>query len=256
MNKILESANLFEMFENSVKIYAKLPCQTYRLGNGDWHTLTFEKTMKNVHRLANSFSKMGIKKGSHILIFSDNRYEWITADLALLSLGAVDIPRSTTAPLSELSFIASHSDAEFAIIENETLYDAVKSVITSGKILTFDKSTRFTCIEELMQNGSEDFIFPKIDSDTLATIIYTSGTTGNPKGVMLTHSNFMHNVKAITPLIRYKPFGKIGERALSILPVWHVFERIFEYICLAGGSETCYSMQSILQTISGKYVLL
>lgn len=241
MYRILESQNLFEMFENSVKVHSKLPCQTYRLGNGDWHTLSYEKTLKNVRRLASSLKKTGIKEGTHVLLFSDNRYEWITADLALLSLGAIDVPRSTTAPIRELSFIASHSDAEYAIIENESIYDSVKSILPDEKIFTFDKSIRFTCIEDMMQSGDEDFEFPEIKKENLATIIYTSGTTGNPKGVMLTQGNFMHNVKAITPLIHFKPFGKNGERSLSILPVWHVFERTYEYVCLAGGAETCYS---------------
>ena len=241
MNDILQSRTLYEMFEKSASTHAKLPCQTYRLGNGDWHTLTYEKVLKNVRRLAESFSRIGIKKNSHVLIFSDNRYEWLTADLALQSLGAVDVPRSASAPISELSFIASHSGAEFAIIENESLYDSVKSAIPDERILSFDKSLRFSCVEDLMLSGNVDFELPAVDEGDLATIIYTSGTTGNPKGVMLTHANFMHNVRAITPLIRFKPFSINGEKSVSILPVWHVFERTYEYVCLAGGAETCYS---------------
>ncbi|MGE3063709.1 MAG: long-chain fatty acid--CoA ligase, partial [bacterium] len=229
------------MFEISAKIHAKLPFLTYRLGNGDWHTLNYEKTLKNVRRLADSFSRMGIKKNTHVLVFSDNRYEWITADLALLSIGAVDVPRSSTAPKSELSFIASHSEAEFAIIENENLYDAVKNIIPDDRIMTFDKSAGFGCIENMILSGDEDFKPEGVSESDLATIIYTSGTTGNPKGVMLTHANFMHNVRAITPLIRFNPQGKHGERSLSILPIWHVFERCYEYVCIAGGAETCYS---------------
>ncbi|MEO0238183.1 MAG: AMP-binding protein, partial [candidate division WOR-3 bacterium] len=240
MEKILNSKTLFEMLENSVEKYSSRILQSYREQNGI-KNITYKEFFEKVKKVSSAFRKLGIKKGTKVLLISDNRYEWLIADMALLSIGAVDVPRSSSSPESELGFIAKHSDSEFAIIEDEKLYQSIKGIIKSEKIIVFNRSENFINFSDLFKDDGKEYEKANIDKDDLVTIIYTSGTTGNPKGVMLTHKNFMHNVSAITPLIKFKTYGKEGDVTVSVLPVWHIFERTFEYVCIAGGAKIYYS---------------
>jgi len=235
-----KASNLVEMFQGSVKEFENFPVQIYRVGPEEWHTLTYGELYSIVKRVASSLNRIGIKKGIKVVLFSDNRYEWLALDLAILFNGAIDVPRGKMAPEDELSFITKHSGAEYAIIENKSLLSTTSN-IPGERTIIIEKTEGYLSFDELVSSGDENFSPPEIRPNDLATIIYTSGTTGNPKGVMLTHSNFMHNVSTITPLIKINPKKQGGERALSILPTWHSFERTFEYCCLAGGAEICYT---------------
>jgi len=235
-----KATNLVEMFINSAKEFENFPVQTYRLAPEKWHTLTYSELYSIVKRVASSLNRIGVNKGIKVVLYSDNRYEWLVLDLAILFNGAIDVPRGKMAPKDELSFIAEHSGAKYAIIENKSLLSTVSNIPRERTII-IEKTDGYVSFDELVSSGDENFSPPKIRPEDLATIIYTSGTTGNPKGVMLTHRNFMHNVSSITPLIKINPNRKGGERALSILPTWHSFERTFEYCCLAGGAEICYT---------------
>ncbi|MEO0288061.1 MAG: long-chain fatty acid--CoA ligase [candidate division WOR-3 bacterium] len=240
MEKILNSKTLFEMLENAVEKYSLRTLQSYREQDGI-KNITYKEFFEKVKRVSSAFRKMGIKKGTKVLLISDNRYEWLIVDMALLSIGAVDVPRSSSSPESELSFIAKHSDSEFAIIEDEKLYQPIKGIVKQENVVVFNRSENFINFSALLKDDGNEYKKSDIDKDDLVTIIYTSGTTGNPKGVMLTHKNFMHNVSAITPLIKFKTYGKDGDVTVSILPVWHIFERTFEYVCIAGGAKIFYS---------------
>lgn len=241
MENILQSKNLQEMFMHSSEAYANLPAQQFRDKDGNWSVFTFRELKYNAECVASSLSSMGVAKGMHVIFFSDNRFEWMTIDTALNMLGAVNVPRAATAPEKELSFIAEHCDAEFAIVEKSSLLGVIPGKIDKSRTIVIEPCEGYTSFYDLMNGDPSKLNKAEISPEDLATIIYTSGTTGNPKGVMLTHRNFMHNVKAITPIIRVNPWRPGGERALSILPIWHVFERSFEYVCLAGGVETCYT---------------
>ncbi len=241
MKDIITSSTLVEMFFKTVKEFSSCPALRFRIRENEWKTISYEEFSYLVRKVASGLSKMGIEKGTKVALFSDNRYEWIVFDMAILSLGAIDVPRGSSAPHKELSFIIGHSGAEFAILEREALLPAVEGLIPESNIIIIEKSDSYKTFEDILNEGDEYFSPPNVSSDDIATIIYTSGTTGNPKGVVLTHGNFMHNVRAITPLIKTYPHGKDGERALSILPTWHSFERAFEYCCIASGVETCYT---------------
>lgn len=240
MEKIINSKTLTEMFENSVARYPFRIIQSYRKNNSIVN-ITYKEFFEKVKKVSSALRKLGVKKGTKVLLISDNRYEWLISDIALMFIGGIDVPRSSSTPESELNFIAKHSDSEFAIIEDEKLYEPIKDVIKKEKVIVFNYSQNFINFSELLSDDAKEFKRENINGDDLVTIIYTSGTTGNPKGVMLSHKNFMHNVSTITPLIKFKTFGKEQDVALSILPVWHIFERTFEYVCIAGGAKTFYS---------------
>jgi len=225
----------------------------YRVGEDEFR-VTYEKFFEDVLILAKAFKDSKVRKGDKVFLLSDNRYSWIVTDLALQALGAVSVPRGTDTPPSEIEFIVKHSDSEFLVIETESLYKELQEVIKSLKFKAvfivagaekhswFDKAASYGQLLEDRSIEPRDIEWFKglaetITPDDLLTIIYTSGTTGTPKGVMLTHSNIMHNVRTLPPLIR------LGEDDVwvSILPTWHIFERTAEYIHVAKGSCLVYS---------------
>lgn len=225
----------------------------YRVGEDEFR-VTYEKFFEDVLILAKAFKDNKVRKGDKVFLLSDNRYSWIVTDLALQALGAVSVPRGNDTPPSEIEFIVDHSDAEFLVIETEALYKEYQSLIKSLKFKAvfivagaekhswFDKATSYAQLLEDRSIEPRDIewfkgLAEKITPDDLLTIIYTSGTTGTPKGVMLTHSNIMHNVRTLPPLIRLGA----DDVWVSILPTWHIFERTAEYIHVAKGSCLVYS---------------
>ena len=227
---------------------------------------TWAEFTGDIAALAAGLSSYGVKKGAHTAFFADNRYEWAVTDYALMSIGAVSVPRgSDTAPL-EQKFIYSHSDSNFLVMENSSHLKELLALFSSEELRSVERiflmdeegspqraefiraGDRITYYSEVMARGRQAvkenpgwyaLKIKEIATDDLATIIYTSGTSGNPKGVMLTHGNFLHNVRAITPLL-WIDINK-GELTVSVLPSWHVYERAFEYCMAAGGVTLFYS---------------
>jgi len=225
----------------------------YRVGEDEFR-VTYEKFFEDVLILAKAFKDSKVRKGDKVFLLSDNRYSWIVTDLALQALGAVSVPRGTDTPPSEIEFIVNHSDSEFLVIETESLYKELQELIKSLKFKAvfivagaekhswFDKAASYGQLLEDRSIEPRDIewfkgLAEKITPDDLLTIIYTSGTTGTPKGVMLTHSNIMHNVRTLPLKIDLGP----EDVWVSILPTWHIFERTAELIHIAKGSCLVYS---------------
>lgn len=244
---------LFHTFLESCATYRNNIAFIYRVGEDEFR-VTYEKFFEDVLILARAFKANKVRRGDKVFLLSDNRYAWIVTDMALQALGAVSVPRGCDTPPSEIEYIVTHSESEIIILETEKLYKDYQTVIKSLKpkavfIIAgdekhswFDKATSYT---ELLADRTieprdiEWFrgLADTITLETLLTVIYTSGTTGKPKGVMLDHSNIMHNVRNLPPLI------ELNERDVwvSILPTWHIFERTAEYIHVAKGSCLVYS---------------
>jgi long-chain acyl-CoA synthetase len=217
-------------------------------------TITYEKLFEDVLLLSRAFKAKKVTKGSKVMFLCDNRYEWMVTDLALVSLGAISIPRGSDTPTSELEFIMQHSSCEFLICENEVLYGQHEEMVKSLKLKAifilqaknlhtiFDNTYSYNDLlkdRKIYQNEIEEFSALKenLNEDDTFTLIYTSGTTGKPKGVILTHKNIMHNVRNLPKLI-----GLRGDDLwVSILPSWHIFERAAEYLSLSEGCCTVYS---------------
>jgi len=243
----------FHTFLESCEQHRDNTAFIYRVGEDEFK-VTYEKFFEDVLLLARAFKDNKVRKGDKVFILSDNRYSWIVTDLALQSLGAVSVPRGTDTPPSEIEFIVNHSDSEFLVIETDSLYNECQTLIKSLKLKAvfivagsekhswFDKATSYSKLLENRSIEPRDIewfkgLADKITPEDLLTIIYTSGTTGTPKGVMLNHSNIMHNVRTLPPLIRLGA----DDVWVSILPTWHIFERTAEYIHVAKGSCLVYS---------------
>ncbi|WP_027370730.1 AMP-dependent synthetase/ligase [Desulfovermiculus halophilus] len=244
---------LYDAFLLSYKQYKTQPACIYRAG-GEEFTVSYEKLFADVLLLAKAFRDYNMVKGSKVFLLSDNRYSWLVTDLALISLGAVSIPRGSDTPAQEVEYILDHSQADFLIVETSSLAvqhaDLIASRALKGIFVIDDDQRQFLppTILTYSQILSDRNISPHdvrtvlsqgrdLRPNDLVTIIYTSGTTGLPKGVMLTHANIMHNVVHLPSLIAVSS----NDRWLSILPSWHIFERTAEYIALAHGCCLVYS---------------
>lgn len=218
-----------------------------------WKYLSGTEVIEKIKRIALGLSELGVKAGDRIAIISENRPEWSLTDLAILSLRAVNVPIYTTQAVDQIRYILEDSDAKMLFVSGKKLLkhaeQAIQSVERLERIVMFDADSkpendgRAMTLDEVMKVGegvgdSVDFerLMSEIEADDLATIIYTSGTTGEPKGVMLTHENFVSNVNAISKGLPIRS----NDRSLAVLPLSHIFERTVFYVLCSNGVSIHY----------------
>lgn len=230
--------------------HAKPDALNYKLA-GEWINIPAETFVDRVRNVALGLAELGIKPGDRIALLSENRPEWSIADLAILSLGAINVPIYTTQAVDQIRYILTDSGTRAIFVSNRKLFRHARTALEGldflERIIFFDDPDgddieRSTTLESLERLGREraknhpaafEAYLKAIRPDDLATIIYTSGTTGEPKGVMLTHANFISNVQSIVGGL---PISST-DIALSVLPLSHIFERTGFYIfCYAGVS--------------------
>ncbi|MDR1901492.1 MAG: long-chain fatty acid--CoA ligase [Treponema sp.] len=234
-------------------------------GNGHFRIKTYQQFYDEVRFTAAGLMDLGVRRGDMVGIISDNRHEWLVSDFGILSIGAVDVPRGCDATVQELIYIFGITECGICFVENQK---QVKKILTCkhelprlGILITYDPVDEETEAEvksegmevhyyaslialgqkrEVLKPGGVDKEIDQGNSDDLATIIFTSGTTGEPKGVMLTHGTFLHQLPSFSAVFEAKP----GEIFLSVLPVWHVFERAIEYVIIYLKAGIAYSKPS------------
>jgi long-chain acyl-CoA synthetase len=226
----------------------------YKVGDV-WNKLSGTEAVARIRNIALGLARLGVKAGDRIAIISENRPEWSLTDLAILSLRAVNVPIYTTQAVEQIRFILENSGAKMLCISGAKLYkhaeEAVRSVERLERLIFFDADSvpenerRAISLESVEQQGASaaesetaslDEELARIGSDDLATIIYTSGTTGEPKGVMLTHDNFVSNIVAISNALPIEN----TDRSLAVLPLSHIFERTVFYVLCANGVSIHY----------------
>lgn len=218
---------------------------------GIWKKLYYKDVILQINNLATSLIELiGFPKSytpddmEKIAIISNNRPEWLITDLAVQEAGAVLTPIYPTVGIADLEFILKDAAVKIVFVSNQEIYDRFKSVLDNGqyKVYSFDKLNNIENWESLLIQRSTETNLEQsrqnITEDTLATLIYTSGTTGQPKGVMLTHKNIMSNVKDCMPCFN---FANSFEKALSFLPLNHIFEKTLSYIYLYKVAEIYYA---------------
>src|SRR5215210_5042359 len=204
---------------------------------GQWLYIPGEAIIQRVRAVALGLSALGVKKGDRVALLSENRPDWSVVDLAILSLGAVNVPIYTTQAPEQVRYILEDSGARVLFVSGKKVYrharPGVVAVETLERVIFFDTDAAAglegaLTLFELEQTGAQlDEAEPEVFSRALnavgaadlATIIYTSGTTGEPKGVMLTHGTFVSNV----------------------LPLSHIFERVVFYVFCRNGVSVAYA---------------
>jgi len=234
--------------------HGKQDALNHKIGS-EWLSISADTFVDRVRNVALGLAELGIKPGDRIALLSENRPEWSIADLAILSLGAINVPIYTTQAVDQIRYILVDSGTRAIFVSNRKLFKhaakALEGLEFLDRIIFFDGQEihdveRATTLEALERNGQHraqdkpavlEAYLKAIKPDDLATIIYTSGTTGEPKGVMLTHANFISNVLAITAGL---PISS-SDIALSVLPLSHIFERTGFYIFCYNGVSVYYT---------------
>lgn len=215
--------------------------------------VTFRQLASDVERLAAGLVARGIGHGDRVGLMSENRYEWLLADLATMFFGAIDVPRGVDTAPAEMRFILEHSGCRCVFVEND---DVAREMVHEQQHLP-QLQTIFSLQEtsavpgvialpELLAQGDAwlavnpqgvELLSERVGPQDVATIVYTSGTTEDPKGVVLTHDNILSNVRTANMVF---DFGQ-EDRFLSILPPWHVYERMMDYVAVCFGAEMVYT---------------
>jgi len=223
---------------------------------GIWRKYSTAEVKELVDRLAAGLLHLGIsgndmsvEKRDKIALISNNRPEWMLLDLAVQKTGAVLVPVYPTLAANELEFVLNDAEVKLVFVSDKELFQKVQSIrdkVPSIKaVFTFDYIQPSLHWKEIMSKAGEDDLkklaiaASSIRYEDMVTIIYTSGTTGTPKGVMLSHKNILSNVISSTEV--FAEFCTAGDRALSFLPLNHIFERMVTYIYLFNGVSVWYA---------------
>ena len=254
-----------QMIYKKSQDFPELNIQFSKNTEGTFLPTTYKDFVNTMLDFSAGLLSIGEKEYSNIGLICDNRKEWLVCSMGIMATKSRDIPRGSEATIKDLSYILSFAECKTVVTENKILFNrilecknelpALQNIIiinpadsdlsnpkaTGLNIFSYDeilsKGNNFrqnnpNKMEEIMLSGTED------DS---ATIIFTSGTTGTPKGVELTHKNFLCQVEDISKRLPLKQ----GNKALCMLPVWHVYERELEYFLLYVGVALCYSKPAI-----------
>ena len=221
-----------------------------------WSSLSTQEFINNTNKISRGLLKLGIKSNEKIaLISTTNRTEWNVMDIGILQLGAQNVPIYPTIAKEDYEYILNHSEATYCFVSDSSILEKLNQIKDNTKlkgVYTFDEIEGEKNWKEILDLGEDESNQEEVEAtknnvkeDDLATIIYTSGTTGKPKGVMLSHRNLVSNVLASTPRVPLE-LGKA--KALSFLPVCHVFERIIHYLYMYCGIEIYFAQAQ--ETIS------
>ncbi|ACK64430.1 AMP-dependent synthetase and ligase [Rippkaea orientalis PCC 8801] len=211
-------------------------------------SLTYAQLYQQIKNFAVGLQTLEVKLSSKVALFADNSPRWFIADQGSMMAGAANAVRSSQADKDELLYILADSDSTTLIVQDQKTLKKLRSgiddlpiqliILLSDEAPDQEAPIKTLNFQQLMDKGSQGTLAIATQTkDSLATLIYTSGTTGQPKGVMLSHGNLLHQVTNLDSVIQPKP----GDRVLSILPSWHSYERSAEYFLLSQGCTMTYT---------------
>ncbi|SFQ39929.1 AMP-dependent synthetase/ligase [Hymenobacter arizonensis] len=216
--------------------------------DGQWVPTSTQQVQDQANLVSLGLTSLGLKRGDKVAIISMNRPEWMLTDFGISQIGAVSVPMYPSITVEDYKYIFADAGVRAIVVSDEKLLDKVKEAtagldIPADNIFSFDRlpgTRHFSELLELGKKGNVADLEPlkaAVQSDDLLTLIYTSGTTGSPKGVMLTHDNILSNCRSSQPAV---PVSK-EDKALSFLPLCHIFERMVTYLYMINGVSIYYA---------------
>ncbi|APG64616.1 long-chain fatty acid--CoA ligase [Tenacibaculum todarodis] len=217
--------------------------------NGKWVSTSSKEYIDKANAISRGLLKLGIKANDKIAIISTtNRTEWNICDIGILQVGAQNVPIYPTISKEDYEYVLNHSEATYCFVSDSTILEKlnqIKGNTSIKEVFTFDDISEEKNWNEVLELGKDTSNQEEVEArknavtpNDLATLIYTSGTTGRPKGVMLSHGNIVSNVLASDDPVPLE-YGK--DKALSFLPVCHVFERMILYLYQFCGAEIYFA---------------
>ncbi|WP_106793172.1 long-chain fatty acid--CoA ligase [Aquimarina sp. Aq78] len=225
--------------------------------NGEWIATSTKEYVEKANQISRGLLRLGVKPNDKIaIISSNNRTEWNITDIGVLQIGAQDVPIYPTISQEDYEYVLNHSEATYCFVSDEEVFQKVKNIKANvpslKEVYSYNDISGCKSWNEVLELGKDDSnqseveeIMASVKEDDLATLIYTSGTTGRPKGVMLSHKNVVSN--SINSSSRF-PIVDGETKALSFLPVCHIYERMLMYLYQYRG-VSIYFAES-LETIS------
>lgn len=222
----------------------------------NWQPLSSDQIYQRVHSIAEAFLSWGAKKGDRIALISENRWEWVVTDFAILAIGAVNVPIYPTLTGDQIATLLADAGCRIAIVSTRQQFDklnAVRSQTQLEHILIMDGSAPegagvpagSFAFSKILAGADDagpyrdpvfDALVRAVEPDDLATLIYTSGTTGEPKGVMLTHGNIAANQNIAAEGFSFNE----TDTCISFLPLSHVTARALDYVMYGHGAQVVY----------------
>ncbi|WP_294248854.1 long-chain fatty acid--CoA ligase [uncultured Chryseobacterium sp.] len=242
--------NLAEaIIQKNIQKHAIKPAIGFKKKEAGWKELSWGKFSEIIFKTANALKSAGIRENDKVAIYSDNSSEWMIFDLAAMAIGAVTVPVYSTNNAEQAEYIIRDSESKIILVGDQAQYDAclgilqkentgLGTIIISKKAVWIKKEFSSFYLEDFIAKASPESAFCTKEDEDVATIIYTSGTTGTPKGVMLTHGNFINAFDAHFEFLQFRNFEE--ELSLAFLPLSHVFERCWSLLCLYGGARVYF----------------
>ncbi|MCO6499047.1 MAG: long-chain fatty acid--CoA ligase [Vicingus serpentipes] len=226
---------LSDFYYHQLKNHPKKDAFTQK-EKGVWVSMPSDKFITKATQISKGLLKLGVEKGDRIAVISNNRTEWHLIDLAVQQIGIVNVPIYPNITEEDYTYILNDCGAKIVFVSDVAILKKILNIQPKTpsveQVFIFNEGSSHThystLVEELLPADEEKIksLMGQVNEDDLATLIYTSGTTGNPKGVMLSHKNLVSNVLASEDRL---PLGD-DQRALSFLPLCHVFERMLDYL--------------------------
>ncbi len=243
-----EVTRLFDILTRMQENFSHLDSVLSGKEDGKWIKYNAAEYKKNAYAVSHLLLELGVKPGDTIATISNNRPEWNFLDMGIMMIGAIHVPVYPTISVSDYEYILNHAEVKYVFVSGKDLLRKIQHIlpkVTSLKgLYTIKKVEDVPCLCDLIEEAGKNMIPEKVEAikttikpSDVATIIYTSGTTGNPKGVMLTHINILSNIMAV----RHIPPLVGDDKALSYLPLCHVYERVINYVWQYSGVSVYYA---------------
>ena len=247
----------FDILANQLEKFPKADALAAKIA-GRYEPLSSQQVQEQANLVSLGLLKLGLKKGDKVAIISMNRPEWLLADFGIAQIGATSVPMYPSITVADYQYIFADAGVRAVFVADEHLAEKVREAtaglaIPAENVFSFDKVAGVRHFAELLALGRQgnpadlEPLKAAVQPDDLLTLIYTSGTTGKPKGVMLSHDNLLSNCRNSSSAVPVGP----EDKALSFLPLCHIFERMVTYLYLIHGVSIYYaeSMESIADNL-------